>query len=249
MNSIFNINRFIKYIKTFAATHAKQYMYALMIVGGYTLVGLLLHILVPMFFPAITFSIIYGVIPLSVAVIVLAPCFFEKTISKNNSIFDFILPVSFFEKFLTRLLNYVLVLPILLFGTIFILSQIAALLSADQAEAILAAFDLSSIITFDSLMKIAIFQSFYWVGYFYFKRYSLIKTTMTIIATGIIFIIAVTTMGLIIFGNLEDLNNISVISDKEAITNAIAIPNYIISALFPLGTWLVCMLKIRETEI
>lgn len=253
MNSIFNINRFIKYLKTFAATYSNQYLYLLLIVGGYTLVGLLLYIIVPMIFPALSFPIIYGTIPLCVGLIVLAPCFFEKTISKNNSIFDFILPVSSFEKFLTRLLNYVIVVPVLLMGSVYILSEIGALLSADNAEAVRDALSLSNILTYKNLMAMAIIQSFYWMGYHYFRRYTIIKSTITMFIS----ILAVAALSMLVvffvFGDFETYKTMNVSVNINLTTNdiedMIAIPRYILSFLFPLGPWLVCMLKIRETEI
>lgn len=251
MNSIFNINRFLKYSKTFVETHSKQYLYSLLIVGGYTMVGLLLFILVPMLVPYISIPIIYSAIPLSVVVIVLAPCFFEKTISKNNSIFDFILPVSYFEKFLVRLLNYVLIIPVLILGTVYILSQTAALLSSNNADAIINAFDVAKIFTYKELLMVAIFQSFYWVGYYYFKRYALIKSTVTIIG----YMLVVTALSLLVsvltFGDFDSYKAVDVSVDITAsnLDYVTTIPQYILALLFPLGPWIVCMLKIRETEI
>lgn len=253
MNSIFNINRFLKYAKTFVKTHSKQYLYALLIVGSYTLVGLLLYIAVPMIFPAFSFPIIYGTIPLCVGMIILAPCFFEKTISKNNSIFDFILSVSSFEKFLIRLLNYVIVVPVLLMGSVYILSEIAATLSADNAQSIGNALSLSGILTYKSLMAITIFQSFYWMGYHYFRRYTLIKTSVTMIGAILLTMALAALVVLFVFGDFETykMMNVSVNINLTAddLENAIAIPQRILALLFPLGPWIVCMLKIRETEI
>lgn len=253
MNEIFNINRFAKFTRTYAETHSKQYLFALSIAGGFAIICILLYFL----FAPLGIFLSSFINNLCYIVIALTPCFFAKSIEKNNSIFDFTLPASSLEKFIVTLLNYVVFIPALTLLGVAVITQLAALIPNEGSAQLLDTVSLSSLFNMKSLYITFIFQSFFWVGYHYFKRFSFIKTSLILLALMICLLIVTTVMPFIMLNDANitghhsfDFGEVIVNSSvMDKIEQAISIPKYIIATLIPAGLWIVCFLKIRETEI
>lgn len=253
MNAVFDIKRFINLEKRNLLTHKNQFAYASLIILGYFVLSVLFTLIT-----GIGQLFLLGIYPICFFVIVFAPGFFEKNIQKNNSIFDFILPGSTFEKFLIMIMNYAVLIPILCFSIVFLLVQLTGILPFEMAKDIEDSLSFSNKVSWGTFLHILVFQSFFLTGYMYFKRFSFIKTLLIIIGAIILFQIAYLIIGIITFKDIQEFNQMSqqmVFIDTDGIESleSIKTPKKIIKTIlyicFPFGLWIVSFLKLREKEI
>jgi len=250
MNAVFNINRFLNLEKRNLLTHKNQFIYASLIIIGFTLFTLLLFFIIP----SLGQFVAWFIYPLCFILIACAPCFFEKNIQKNNSIFDFILPGSTFEKFLIMLINYVIILPVLCFGIVFLLVSLIGIIPLDNIEYFHESLLFENHIALWTIYKLIVFQSIFFTGYLFFKRFSFIKTLLILIAVAIFFLVVTSIMGFTMFSNMDTFNNASTMSIHNdelslILENKLYIPKIILGIIFPVGLWIVGFFKLREKEI
>lgn len=257
MNEVFNINRFAKFGKRYVETHLEKYFFTLLIIGGYTIIGITLYTLGPKALLPISFFILSSIVPLTFITIALTPCFFEKNRNKGNELFDYILPASTFEKFLTKLINYTIIIPILAFGTVYFVTSISELIFNESAAKFIHKIDSFSSDDSKRIIYVTlIVQSIYWVGFNYFKRYSFFKTTLVMMGLFLTLILIDKLVIICIFENLKayDIAMRSLPIEENinlAIRNTNKIREYIhiTRTLLPIGLWIISFFKIRETEI
>lgn len=250
MNAVFDIKRFLKLEKRNLLTHKNQFAYASLILIGITVFAVLLSLLIPMVGQVVAFLIH----PLCFFALVFAPCFFEKNLQKNNSVFDFILPGSTFEKFLIMLINYVVILPLLCYGILFLLIQLISIIPLDNIQNLSKVLSITDNLTWEKMYKLFVLQSMSLTGYFFFKRFSFIKTLLIELFLSITILIIAAIMGFSHFSNMDTFNNAStMLIQNDGLTNGIEntlfITKIILGVLFPLGLWIVCFFKLREKEI
>ena len=257
MNVVFNINRFINLEKRNIFLSKMQYIYIASSLAGLYILSMLLHILTGSNFAEFIYFIAY-------VVIVGGPCFFEKNINKHSSIFDFTLPTSTFEDFLSIWIKYVLLIPVSIFLVILILNLVTGIIPIEAIQE--HARDMSfSNFSFNRIHKILAFQSVFMLGYFYFKRYAFAKTSLIILVLFVILVFIGVILGYVFFsgeelhfnGNMEHDKSFSMgytlgrtMGEAELRKDLIInICDTVTSIIIPVGMWIVSYLKLKETEI
>lgn len=122
----------------------------------------------------------YGslVVSFTVLIIAIAPCLFENSLNKYNSIFDFTLPASSYEKFLHLCLKYIILIPVLCLGIIWILNSVISSLEISGLNEFTSV--VSRIISIKGeLMVYILLQPVFFTGYFLFRNRALIKSIVT----------------------------------------------------------------------
>lgn len=266
MNAIFNFDRFKKIITRSYFLSRMQYRYIAGTLIGIYFLSMLLCIIIG--------SSLSGLIFFGACIVVVgAPCLFERPISRNGSIFDFILPASTFEKFLSLWLKYVIFLPALVFLIIFFLNLITGIIPIEgiQKHAELMTPDLSDHGWYTYYISLLSMQSLFLLGYLYFRKYLFAKTSLIIMAFLIIMIVLVSVSAYaVISENTAHLSEVTAHYDtaenqksfvmgysfgksiailekpKSALLNIINIVQYVVMTL---GMWVVAFFKMRETEI
>jgi hypothetical protein len=243
MNAIFNINRFGYLLKRNAKASAKQIVYV-----AVTLIGLYAFAIVSY----LSFNGIFDISLFAAFIVIFTPCAFESSINKQKSIFDFILPVSTFERFFYLLLKYVIIMPLICLAIVLIFQPILINIVVEDW----ALFKLQNIWHYQHFFEIFGAQAIVFLCYLYFKKQALLKSIMVITAI-------VLLSGLIADFSLL-LNNISTVNisytelfspfnfvDKwTGATNIpIVICDIIFKIIFPFGLWILMFRKLKEIEI
>jgi len=196
------------------------------------------------------------VVSLTILMLVIAPCLFENSLNKYNSIFDFTLPASTFEKFIHLYLKYVILIPVMCLGIIWILNSVMSGLEIPGLNELTSEF--SRIISIkEELMVYIALQPVFFTGFFLFRNKVLIKSIMasTIISLFIGIIITEIINQLIPESHGIKMNNIlsfwptfnfSLTESSEIIWR---ICNYGGPIIYLLGLWITSFFLLREKEI
>lgn len=264
MDKIFNPTRFYKYLNRYVILNSNLFIIFTVSVSLYPLFLLLYR----------TFFRGNGVLPtetlyIFLVMLAIAPCLFASNMNKNNKVFEFTLPVTAFEKFLTNFLNYVIILPVSCLLINAIIFQLYFLIPHENIISMKESFDYTPLVNWTNYYIILAVQSIYWVGTYYFQRLSLIRTslfllflTMTFCIILIIFsfFFLIDTFGINPFlitenfsiteENMPKLANPEDFYLKSRVYHQIDnILRYTFIALIPAGMWITSFFKIRETEI
>lgn len=262
MNAIFDINRFWKLEKRNLFFSKMQYLYILAGFTGVYLLSMLLKVWAD-------FSLSGFIYVGAFIVIVCGPCLFEKSRSKYTGVFDFILPVSSFEKYLSIWLRYVVFIPALLCLLLFVLNTLTGLIPVAeiQEHAARMVVDLSPSIE-RSIFLILSAQATYLAGYFYFKRYAFAKTSVMILIVIILFFVVGIVIGSHFLSGQEMSFTVGAGNEVESFKADhsmaytlgyglasiledpfLSVIDNIMNAVYVIGLWIVCFFKLRETEI
>ncbi|GAB6121207.1 hypothetical protein [Dysgonomonas termitidis] len=260
MNAIFNINRFWELEKRNFFLSRMQYIY---IAGGLTglyFLSMLLNVLTN------NSNLIWLINFIAGTIIIAGPCFFEKSRGKHSSIFDFTLPSSTFEKFISLWTKYVIVLPLMIFILLLLLNIITGFIPVDGVQAHAKEMRLTeNLYAFKTLSTVLFFQSIFMCGYYYFKRYAFAKTSVVLL---ILFIVVVFGAILMVHLSMQHGNmTFNLDSDQQqsfrvgyeaghsmgfiAFTSDVIVKtcSIVINVVVPVGMWIVSFFKLRETEI
>lgn len=246
MNPTFDINRFAKLQKRNFFISKKYLIYLALSLSGLLCVLALAEALGLGRF----FLVIY---PACYAVIVFCPAFFDNKTNRSDSIFEFLLPVSAFERFLIMITNYVIIIPLLCFATIFVTLFILGLIPVDSIKTFTKVLSLD--MSFMKYLKLLAAQSFVVVCSMYFKKNILVKTIMTFIGSLFLLQIIAAVVSMIMLKDYMNVqsSDVNFVFSKAMILNqadqsVVRYMKYLFMA-FPLGMWLVSFLKLREKEI
>jgi len=180
---------------------------------------------------------------------------FFKRRTHTSHIFEFILPSSVTEKFLVKLLSYILIFPAFLLVLSFILIGVAKVMPVDFISG--AAAHLYTLLidgTIGQYLKIIVAQSIYLCGSYFFKDSAFLKTVLIIMG---FFVIAqiMTVIGVLFMldffsGNTDyklafDYPSLKLILNESYIKVLLIIIQYLI----PIGLWFASFYKYKETEI
>jgi len=263
MNTIFNTNRFLKLEKRNFFLSKMQYLYIIGGLAGLYLLSMLMKVLVDFSFSGLVFTAAF-------VVVVAGPCFFEKSMTKHGSVFDFILPASTFEKFLSIWLKYVIFIPAAILLLFLLLNIITGIFPVDGMQVHARQMSIEGIFSSKTITAILSTQAVFLVGYFYFRRYAFAKTSLIVL----IGFIGLMIMGIILvyfmfegFGNGNSQANLNIGTESHqnsfemgygaqtiglaalAEDTVIKIADTIVDIVLPLGLWVTCFFKLRETEI
>lgn len=257
MNTFFNIDRFWKLAKRNIFLSRMQYVYITGGLIGLYLLSMLLYIL--------TETALNGLIYFAAAIIIItSPCFMERSISKNTSIFDFTLPASTFEKYFNMWIKHVIVFPLLIFVILLILNLISSIIPDENINEHAVKMSLDHLFRAKIINIVILIQAFFMAGYFYFRKHAFAKTSLIIL---LLFVI-IAFIGILIGhmalkgGNVSiDFNtsnqtayNIGYASGKtmglDIFSNSlINTLSKVIDIVLIGGLWIVSFFKLRETEI
>lgn len=241
MNAIFDINRFINLEKRNIVSDRMQYLYIASALVGLYIISTLLFIVAEV-------SLAKLMVVFCMGLIICAPCLLEKNVSKNKSIFDFMLPASTFEKFASFFVKYLIVVPFLCFTVVALLCVLSNILPFEVLNSHAQYLHVEAWLSFNAIQQLIIAQSLFFLGHFYFRRHAFPKVFLSIILfslflsiiSGIMFALYSPEYGELRYtfnfgqSNVSDSNNILFESLK---------------ALFPIGMWITAFFKLRETEI
>lgn len=258
MNTIFNIERYWKLEKRNFFLSKMHYVYILGGLTGLYLLSMLMKVLVDSSLSPLIYLVAF-------VVIIGGPCLFEKSRSKHTSIFDFILPASTFEKFLSFWLKYVIIIPLSIVLLFLLLNTITGLMSIDAIREHANSMSLDHI-TGGSKAFFLLFgtQAVFMGGYFYFRRYAFAKTSVILLVITILFVFIGIIIGFYFFKGQEvafnlgsnmgnnsysvgyDLGRSMAVFIKDPLIRTM---DTIADVIFVVGMWTVCFFKLRETEI
>ena len=203
---------------------------------------------------------IYGygslVVSLTVLMLAIAPCLFENSLNKYNSIFDFTLPASTFEKYLHLYLKYVILIPVLCLGIIWILNSVISSLKISGLNEFTSV--VSRIISIKGeLMIYIMLQPVFFTGYFLFSNRVLIKSIVTSIFISIFVGIIMNEMSNYLMPEAHGIKIDNILSFSpifnfplsESSELMLRICNYGGPIIYLLGLWITSFFLLREKEI
>lgn len=184
----------------------------------------------------------------------IAPCLLENNITKQNSVFDLLLPVSTFGKFMHIWLKYLLLLPI--FSLILMLAIISLLTLIGTDYTIRFAHDIAQL-SKAQLFTLILLHGCFFIGYFGFKRQSLLKSFCLFVAcTLFTYILAFASTSIL----PDDRQGYAIISHmisypiynfplSPTATSALIVCNYAAPVLFMIGIWISGYLLLKEKQL
>ncbi|MCC8155030.1 MAG: hypothetical protein LIP01_13050 [Tannerellaceae bacterium] len=108
--------------------------------------------------------------------ILFGPSLLEKNITKYNGVMEFTFPVSTFERFLSLVLRYAVLYPIICFGTYYILNLIFGNLPFSSLNGFAENMSVTNLLDYKAIHTLIGGQSIFLLGYPYFNKNSFIKT-------------------------------------------------------------------------
>ncbi len=247
MNTIFDLKRFFSYEKRELNLLKKRLVLIIGLLAGLYIVSVIVGFAGNSLTSKILLAFTYFA---ASAIIMISPCIFEPSLDKNKAVFNFILPVSNFERFLGICLKNIIAIPVILIVALMLFNKLALLIGYNSQD------------NFDSFFKDFLFsllsmQALFMVGYLYFKKYAVFKTFFVIIA-GAIIISVVSQIVLranggseIFFIGVDKLLSPAEYLETWSSTSNVVITtiDVIFKLIFPFGLWGVAYLKLKETEI
>lgn len=242
MDTVFNIKRFGSFAKRELTYSWKTYVYVILGVIAYYILAQLMDSIWQMnltiLLPALAVILITCAIPLM-----------DKNMNKANFIPFFTTPISTFERWLLLWLKAVIIMPILVIATIFLLHQISpmtwlelATTNTNNTKEIWA-----------NIHGVLAWQSIFFFGYIYFRKRALIKIIIAIT----VFIVLVNLLSNVINSQFYpeiaemkksiDITHIFHFYMKTTIIYDIC--QWTIKLIFPFGLWIASYFRLRETDI
>jgi hypothetical protein len=194
---------------------------------------------------------------IGIALVVCGTPFINKNLDKTNFNSFFTIPASNFERWLLLWAKSVLIMPILVAGTIFLLNWISPSLAVDKI--------ISTGHIAERIYVLLAYQSIFFSGYIYFRERSFIKSAMAI-ATLFIFIYFISKliisqfypevakvhesldiMNILNFDGFYDRVTKNYVETGTTTTYEVCL--WIVRLIFPVGLWVVSYIRLRETEI
>lgn len=259
MNTFFNIDRFWRLAKRNIYLSRMQYIYVAGGLIGLYLLSMLLYILTETPLNGLIFSA-------AAVVIITSPCFMEKSISKNTSIFDFILPVSTFEKYINLWIKHVIIFPLLIFVIILVLNLISSLIPNESVNEHAVKMSLDHLFRAKIINIIILFQAFFMAGYFYFRKHAFARTSLIILLQFVIIAFIAMLIGHMALKGGNISFNLSADTPHNSAFNigyntgktmglglfkdsVISSIDKVIDIVLIAGLWIISFFKLRETEI
>jgi len=251
MNSIFNVNRFINYLQRDLLFSKSQYLYLFSILIGAYFLTLLIY-------TSLNVSLMILVKGILIASLILGPCVLEKTVTKYNGILEYTFPVSSFERFLTLLIKYVILLPVVGLGSYYLLTLAIGSLNIPSLDKFVDQMSIEWL-DYQKIYVLLAFQSIFLLGYLSFERQPFLKTVLTCVV--LLTVGAIVNSLLILPGMFNAISNPEaglqgLISDLNIgnfetplVEIMVHIQKYLFMFIFPWGLWIVSFFKVREKEI
>ena len=245
----FNLKRFWNYAKRDFYYSRNYYLGIVGILAGIFVLTMIFHFLDQKmesraFCEMIQFA--------GIMLFLVAPLIMEEKRYKKQAIFSNILPVSNVEKFLNFWLKYVVIVQLICWITVVFLSTIYSYSTGNEYTSIVN----GGTKDFVSFVKMFLgLHSLALLGYYFFKKYALVKTGTSILVALLIFYFVVSISYKIL--GIQHFNPTNDYFAPLKYFNWLEIPaspviyviHYIFRLIFPFGIWFVTYLKLKETEI
>lgn len=197
------------------------------------------------------------------ALTILSPLFFYKGLDKISSVIDFTLPASTLEKFLVKWSFSVLLMPIFVILNLLLVGSLFVLFPSEMShETGHRIIDFITSESYEDILAIFAFQSFFLVGVHFFRKHVFLKVSLSLIAYFILCIIVFSIFhkellssgtshsmslsmgdsGSIIYGGNSQITSMFGGSNNRWI-------GIIFNLIAPFGMWVVSFFKLKETEI
>ncbi|OJU48314.1 MAG: hypothetical protein BGN96_11870 [Bacteroidales bacterium 45-6] len=203
----------------------------------------------------------FSFVAFGVALTVLAPIIYHKRVDRTNSIFDFTLPVSSFEKFLVKWSFSVILMPAFVIAYLLLIGWLYRLMPGGMCvESGSRIIDFLKSLSFEQICSISALQSFFLVGSFYFRKHVFWKVSLSLIIYFLLFALVFilfhqsmflenhqVSLGINFWGDMmySDSNHSHTLSG----INRNLFVYISLNLVAPLGMWVVSFLKLRETEV
>jgi len=248
MDAVFNIKRFGNLIRRETLYSWKVFLYIVLGLVAYFVMAKLLDSMWQL-------QVIALLPPAGIAFVICGTPFINKNLNKVNFIPFLTIPASNFEKWLLLWIKSVIIMPILVIGTIYLLNYISPTLIIDRMfEGRIS----------QQIYAVLVCQSIFFLGYTYFKERALVKS---IIAIVVLFIFINLISRLIIsqfypeIASVRNSFDILYILNYDGFYDRVAktyietgtttiyqVCLWIVKLIFPLGLWIVSYFRLRETE-
>lgn len=198
-----------------------------------------------------------GVLVAANVLIIISPIM--ATIRKRDAVINTLLPASSFEKYLSQLIAYVVIIPLVVYITVYALSCCMGLL-VETSEQFREGLSLSSLFNPYYYLMTIMFQSVFVLGCLSFKRYAGIKTFLIIMVVFLLYRgVAYSLVPDLLDQDKMDVYRYSMARVEEMIMISecpeakpamlVLTMVTIIKLIFPLGLWYVGYLKLKEKEV
>lgn len=247
MNNIFNITRFWNLLKKDFFTTWKKALGAWLIVFGMFVLCIILS--------ETTHDPRMDVFMLTIVtaciIILFCPFIVESNKDIKKQLFNVILPTSTFEKFLSFIVRNAILIPVVVIGSLYLFHSILEYKYHYQSY-----YDPNyfNFINLNFLCTIIACQSVFILGYFYFKKYAIFKTTISVIV-----IVYILLNGISYYyksinyfdGDIYDyLFAVSYAKEWTGTASTILyICNIVMWLIFPFGLWAISYRRLKETEL
>ncbi len=248
MNNIFDINRFGKLV----VLEFNKYKSKLMWTGVFAFGIFALTVIYAILFKSNTLDFSFH--SMGNTIIILAPLIFYKGIDKVNSVYDFTLPASSFEKFFVKWSFSVLLMPVFVTFLLLIIAGLYSIMPSgigiDSTHSILDYYKNN---TFDRMLTISAFQSMFMVGTYYFRKNVFWKVFLCFLVYFFLCVVVfVVTHRYFLMDHYTysfKLGEGGMSGIIELMDSKNSIFSFISSLTAPLGLWVVSFLKLREIEV
>ena len=249
MNQTFNINRFGNLILRSLVQH-KQIFLRLSIICVATF-------LVLCCFSALFNSNLmqpYRVLINFIIVISPAAFFFKKR-THTSHFFEFTLPASVLEKFLTKLLYCTIIFPAYFISISFLFIGITKIIPVESVSSVAAqTFEIIKNETLGQYWNLIAVQSIFLCGSYFFKDSVFIKTFLVVMGISVVSVIIFIVGIFSLFNAISDpvnhtFNNLNlpeILGDSKSVIRYMLLT---IQYFIPVGLWFTSFFKLKETEI
>jgi len=249
MNQIFNINRFGNLILRSLVQHRDIYIR-------------LSIICVATFLVLCCFSVLFNsnlMLPYMILInfiITISPAaFFFKKRTNTSHFFEFTLPASVLEKFLTKLFYCTVIFPVYFISISFLFIGIAKIIPVESINAVaMQIFEIMKNETIGQYWNLIAVQSIFLCGSYFFKDSVFLKTFLVIMGMLVISVIILIVGVFSLFNAISDpvnhtfnsLNLPEILGDSKSVIRYMLLT---IQYFIPVGLWFASFFKLKETEI
>ena len=249
MNQIFNINRFGNLILRSLVQHKQMYLR-------------LSLICVATFFVLCCFSSLFNSnlmqpyrILINFIIVISPTAFFFKKRTHTSHFFEFTLPASVLEKFLTKLLYCTVIFPVYFISISFLFIGIAKIIPVESISSVATqTFMIMKNDTIGQYWNLIAVQSIFLCGSYFFKDSVFLKTFLVFIGISVVCLIILITVVYAffeaasgpVFQTYNSLYLSEILSDSKSVTKNMLL---VIQYFIPVGLWFASFFKLKETEI
>lgn len=256
MDNVFNLQRFLKLL----AREINQLGFKMLAITGVTFGIFALSVLYSYIIEGDPFS--FGYVAFALVLVIISPLIFNKKLGKISSVFDFMLPASTFEKFLAKWVICVVLVPLYIVLLLLVIGSLYLVMPGGLCvEGGTRMMNSLQSLSIENILFILAFQSFFFVGAYFFRTHVFLKACLSLIVYFVLFSLIFVISHKYILDvhgsatiNMNLMTGAPVVITKGGVFSLFGeksnlIIHTILNLVAPLGLWVVSFLKLREIEI